>query len=173
MRLSSALGTEKPMCWGGEKAAESPPYSLFLSGAPSLSPLSGCRPAHFRLFDLKCWARFVGSSRLYGSPKFCSSSQQHLFFSPSSSPRWACYRRLNIVPTIDLLKPQMRLKIKLKSHSGPNICRLIHYLICSDIKMNKSLFLLALGSLLCVATIVSTLNIETTTPTTGVGFGFS
>lgn len=41
MRLSSALGTEKPMCRGGQSAAESPPYSLLLfTFLPRRSPSS-------------------------------------------------------------------------------------------------------------------------------------
>lgn len=54
------MGTEKPMCRGGQSAAESPPYSLLLftflprrsPSSPPHPPLSGCQPAHFTLFDL-------------------------------------------------------------------------------------------------------------------------
>lgn len=41
MRLGSALGTETPMCRGGEKAAESPPYPP--SPPPQSPPLAANR----------------------------------------------------------------------------------------------------------------------------------
>lgn len=92
-RLISALGTEKPMCWGERKQEKADLILLlFYSPSPSLLLflllLSSCKPTHFILIDVKCWNQFVGS----GGPEALKSNVK-TSLNPSSFLHGRCHKK--------------------------------------------------------------------------------